>query len=111
MCFSSPKQRSVAGYTIEAKYIILNLVSRLAIWICRLVSSIEGTTRRLAVLLLFGDNKALLKLSKGVSNISKIKHIDTSFHQIIDILKNGSIKIFSVPNKEILVDGFTKPIS
>ena len=88
----------------------MNLASRQAIKTRRLVSSIEGTSTNLAVSLLFGDNKALLQLSKGVSNTSKIKHIDISFHQIIDEVKNGLIKLFWIPSEEMLVDGFTKPL-
>ena len=110
VCFNSTKQRSVAGSTMEAEYIALSLAFRQAIWTRRLVSSIEGTSTNSAVLLLFGDNKASLQLSKGVSNTSKIKHIDISFHQIIDEVKNGSIKLFWIPSEEMLTDGFTKPL-
>ena len=110
ICFSSTKQRSVAGSTTEAEYIALSLASRQASWTRRLVSSIEGTPTNSAIPLLFGDNKASLQLSRGVSNTSKIKHIDTSFHQIIDEVKNGSIKLFWVPSEEMLADGFTKPL-
>ena len=94
VCFGGIKQRSVAGSIIEAEYIALSLVSRQAIWTRHLVSSIEGTSGSLVVSLLFGDNKPLLQLSKEVSNTSKIKHIDTCFHQIIDEVKNRSIKLF-----------------
>ena len=111
VCFSSTKQRSVTGYTTEAEYIALSLASRQAIWTCRLVSSIEGTSGSSAVPFLFGNNKASLQLPKRVSNTSKIKHIDTSFHQVIDEVKNGSIKPFWVLSEEMLADGFTKPLS
>lgn len=111
VCFRSTKQRSVASFTTEAKYIALSLAFRQAIWTWYLISSIEGTLENFAVLLLFGDNKASLQLLKGVSNISKIKHIDTSFHQIVDKVKNGAIKLFWIPNEDILVDDFTKPLS
>ncbi len=110
VCFKSTKQISVVGSTTEAEYFALSLASRQAIWTRRVVSSIEGTPEELAVPLLFGDNKASLQLSKGVSNTSKIKHIDTSFHQVVDEVKKGSIKLFWVPGKEMLADGFTKPL-
>ena len=100
----------MAGSTTEAEYIALNLASRQAIWTRRLVSSIEGTPSNSAIPLLFGDNKASLQLSREVSITSKIKHIDTSFHHIIDEVKNGSIQLFWVPSKEMLADGFTRPL-
>lgn len=110
VCYSSTKQRSVAGSTAEAEYIALSMASRQAIWTRRVVSSIEGTPENCAVPILFGDNKASIQLSKGVSNTSKIKHIDTSFHQIIDEISKKSIELFWVPGKEMLADGFTKPL-
>ncbi len=108
--FNSTKQRSFTGSTTEAEYITLSLASRQAIWTRRVVSSIEGTPEELAVPLLFGDNKASLQISKGVSNTSKIKHIDTSFYQVVNEVKKGSIKLFWVPWEETLADGFTKSL-
>lgn len=110
VCFNNTKQGSVAGSTIEAEYIPLSIASRQAIWTRWMISSIEGTPEDSPVPLLFGDNKATSQLSKGVSNTSKIKHIDTSFHQIVDEVKKGSIKLFWIPSEEMLADGFTKPL-
>lgn len=111
VCFSSTKQRSVAGSTIEAKYIALSLTFQQAIWTCYLVSSIKINPTNLAISLLFSDNKVSLQLSREVSNTSKIKHIDTNSHHIIHEIKNGSIKLFWVSSQEKLADGFTKPLS
>ncbi len=108
--FNSTKQRSVVRSTTEAEYIALSLASRQAIWTRRVVSSIEGTSEELAVPLLFGDNKASLQLSKGVSNTSKIKHIDNSFHKVVNEVKKQSIKLIWVSGEEILADGLTKPL-
>lgn len=41
--------------------------------------------------------------------MSKIKHIDTSFHQIINEVKKESIKLFWALGKEMLKNEFTKP--
>ena len=62
-------------------------------------------------MLLFDNNKALLQLSKGVSNISKIKDINISFNHIIDKVKNRLIRLFWIPSKEILSDSFIKLLS
>lgn len=64
----------------------------------------------MAIPFLFGDNKALPQLPRGVFNISKIKHINTSFYQIINEVKNGLIQLFSILSEEILADSFTKPL-
>ena len=110
VCFNSTKQRSVAGSTTETEYIVLSLAFWQAIWTYRVVLNVEGIFEELAVLLLFGDNKASLQLLKGVSNTLKIKHIDTSFHQVVDKVKKGSIKMFWVSGEEMLADGFTKSL-
>ena len=99
-----------ANFITEAEYIALSLASQQAIWTRRLVSSIEDTPEDSAVPLLFGNNKALLQLSKEVFNISKIKHIDISFYQIVNKVKNGAIKLFWIPSEDMLADGFTKPL-
>lgn len=93
------KQRSVADSTTEAEYIALSIAFRQAIWTRQVISSIKKTPEDSPVPLLFGDIKA--SLPKGVSNISRIKHIDTSFHQIVDEVKKGSIKLFWNPCKEM----------
>ncbi len=67
---------------------------RQTICIRQVVSSIDGTPEELTVPLLFGDYKASLQLLKEVSNTSKIKQIDTSFHQVVDEVKKESIKLF-----------------
>ena len=86
------------------------MASRQAIWTRRVLSSNEGTVEELTALLLFGDNKASLQLSKKVFNMSKIKHIDTSFHHVIDEVKKESIKLFWILEEKMLADGFTKPL-
>lgn len=52
----------------------------------------------------------MLQLSKRISNISKIKQISTNFYQIIEKIKNRSIKLFWIPSKEVLADNFIKPL-
>lgn len=109
VCFNSTKQRSIIGSTIEAKYMALSLAPQQAIWTRHLILSIEDTSTNLTILLLFRDNKVSLQLFKEVSNISKIKHIDISFYQIIDKIKNRSIKLFCILSEEMLADDFIKP--
>jgi hypothetical protein len=38
-----------------------------------------------------GDNKGAVQLTRGVSNTSKIKHIDTAFHHVVDEVREGRI--------------------
>lgn len=72
--------------------------------------NIKNILKNSAISFLFSDNKALLSLLKRVFNISKIKHIDTNFHQIVDKIKNRAIKVFFILNKDILIDSFIKSL-
>ena len=63
-----------------------------------------------AVPILFRDNKGSIQLTRGLSNTSKIKHVDTAFHHVIDEVRQGSIKIYWIPGKMMLADGLTKAL-
>lgn len=100
----------MADFPIETEYIPLNIASRQAIWTCYIISNIEKTLKYLPISLIVGNNKVSLQLLKSFSNISKIKHIDTSFYQIVYKVKKGFIKLFWLPNEEMLADEFMKPL-
>ena len=44
--------------------------------------------------LLLGDNKGAIQLTRGVSNTSKIKHIDIVFYYVVDEIKEGRIRVY-----------------
>jgi Reverse transcriptase (RNA-dependent DNA polymerase)/gag-polypeptide of LTR copia-type len=110
--FSSCKLKSVARSTAEAEYIALSDAAKQAIWTRKIVAMIEGQEENEAnpVPILFGDNKGAIQLTRGLSNTSKIKHVDTAFHHVVDEVKQGSIKIYWIPGKMMLADGFTKAL-
>ncbi len=41
--------------------------------------------------ILFEDNKTSIQLGKSISNTGKIKHIDTSFYEVKDESRKGTI--------------------
>jgi hypothetical protein len=48
-----------------------------------------------------------------VSNTSKIEHIDTAFHHVVDEVKEGRtrrIQVYRVPGENMLADWMTKPL-
>jgi hypothetical protein len=106
------KEKSVTRATTTAEYIALSEGTHMALWLRKLISSIEGSkeSAHAAVPLVFGDNRASIQLSSGLSNTSKIKHVDTAFHHIVDEVKKKNIKLQWIPGKNMLADGFTKPL-
>jgi Reverse transcriptase (RNA-dependent DNA polymerase) len=110
--FSSRKLRSVARSTAEAEYIALSDATKQAMWTRKIVAMTEGQEEIEvgSVPILFGDNKGAIQLTRGLSNTSKIKHVDTAFHHVVDEVKQGSVKIYWIPGKKMLADGFTKAL-
>jgi hypothetical protein len=105
----SKKMKSVARSTTEAEYVGMGEATKAALWGRRLLAELEGKGEQ-AVPLLLGDNKGAVQLTRGVSNTSKIKHIDTAFHHVVDEVREGRIQVYWVPGKNMLADGMTKPL-
>ena len=117
---ASTKQKGVSKGTTEAEYIAMSDAAKRALWARMILAFLEGhpiewdddgdSHSELPAALLFGDNKAAVILSQGLKNTSSIRHIRTSYHHILDEVKHGSIKTYWVPGKDMLADGFTKPL-
>jgi hypothetical protein len=105
----SKKMKSVARSTTEAEYVGMGEATKAALWGRRLLRELEGKGEQ-TVPLLLGDNKGAVQLTRGVSNTSKIKHIDTAFHHVVDEVKEGRIRVYWVPGENMLADGMTKPL-
>ncbi|KID93786.1 copia-like retrotransposable element, partial [Metarhizium majus ARSEF 297] len=105
----SKKMKSVARSTTEAEYVGMGEATKAALWGRRLLAELEGKGEQ-AVPLLLGDNKGAVQLTRGVSNTSKIKHIDIAFHHVVDEVKEGRIQVYWVPGENMLADGMTKPL-
>ena len=109
---ASSKQQSVAGSTTQAEFLALSVAAKHSMWMSNLVAIFEGreADEIEGVPLLFGDNRASIQLTKGVSNTSKVKHVDVAFFHILDEVKKGKVKAYWVPGGDQLADGFTKPL-
>ena len=102
---------SVARSTTEADYIGGSEAAKKVIWLRRPVAEIEGKgSAGNAALMLLGDIKSAIQLASGVSNTSKIKHIDIAYHHILNEVKKGTILIQWVPGERQLADGMTKAL-
>ena len=121
VAFGSSKQKGVSKSTPEAEYIGMSDVARRALWARTFTWLVQGkeviwdekgdSHSTPPVPLLYGDNKAAVVLTQGLRSTSKIRHIATSYHHILDEVKHGSLKTYWVPGKDMLADGFTKPLT
>ncbi|KAI1000225.1 hypothetical protein K3495_g7973 [Podosphaera aphanis] len=105
----SKKQTSVATSTTNAEYIAASEAAKLAIWGGNLLSQITQRTQN-PIPLLLGDNKACIQLQSGVSNTSKIKHVDVAYHHIVDEVNKGKLESRWISGDQMLADGLTKPL-
>ncbi|KAI0995354.1 hypothetical protein K3495_g12827, partial [Podosphaera aphanis] len=100
----SKKQKSCSGATCESEYIGMSNATKISLWARMFLGWIQGKEVQWdedmnshgtpAVPLLFGDNKAAVTLTQGLKSTSKIRHIATSYHHILDEVKKGSIKTY-----------------
>lgn len=96
--------------TTAAEYISVSNSLELTLWATQIIAHLEGKPIQRNIPLLFCDNKGAVQLSKGISNTSKIKHIDACYHQILDEVKKGRIMVYWIRGNDQLADGFTKPL-
>lgn len=118
--FASQKQKGVSSSTPEAEYIALSDTTRRLLWVNQFAIRVEGKEQQWnedgqiiggrPVPLLFGDNKASVIISQGLKSTSKIRHIQRSYHHILDETKKGHIEVYWIAGKDQLADGFTKPL-
>ena len=110
-CWKSSKIDCVTRSTTAAEYISISNSLELILWATQITAHLEGEPIKKNIPLIFCDNKGAAQLSKGISNTSKIKHIDVCYHQIIDEVKKGRIMVYWIRGNDQLADGFTKPLS
>lgn len=84
----------VARSTAAGEYIAVSNATEMVLWAMMITAKLEGSDPNKAIPLLFCDNKAAVQLSRGISLTSKIKHIDSAYHHVLDETKNGRIKIY-----------------
>jgi hypothetical protein len=119
--FSSTKQKGASQSTIQSEFIALSDTSRKSLWARLFLATIEGNPIEWdeegnshgtpPVPMLFGDNKAAVLLTQGLSSTSKVRHIDTAYHVITGNVKKGALQVYWISGKDQLADGFTKPLA
>lgn len=87
----SKKQRTVFTLTIEAEYIALGYVAKKAMWIRQFIN--EMKLEVVEDLMLYGNNKISIILTKNVKSQYKRKHIDVQHYYIREIVNEGKLTI------------------
>ncbi|KAI5727689.1 hypothetical protein M8J77_005662 [Diaphorina citri] len=105
VCWSSKKQPTIALSSTEAEYMALTNALQEGLWLKGLLSELHCTQDSVVI---YGDNKGAIDLSKNAKYQARTKHIDVKHHFIRDHVHKGTIKIMRVSTKEMVADVFTK---
>lgn len=97
------KQSFVVLNLVELKYMVANLASCDAIWLCRVLIGLFGL--ELDPTMILYDNWSCIKLSKNRVFHDRSKHIEIKYHFIRDRVRRGVAKL-----QYISIDILTKPL-
>eukprot|EP00253_Pinus_taeda_P021833 PITA_21833 len=94
--------------TAESEYVAATAVACQAIWMRRMLRSLCQEQAKGTVI--FCDNSSAIALSKNFVFHKRMKHIDTKFHYIRELVNNGEIVLEHCRTHEQVADILTKPL-
>eukprot|EP00253_Pinus_taeda_P006859 PITA_06859 len=106
--WASKKQPIVAFSTAEAEYVAATAAPCQAVWMKRMLRSLCQEQEKGTVI--FCDNSSAIALSKNYVFHKRMKHIDTKFHYIRELVNNGEIILKYCRTEEQVADILTKPL-
>eukprot|EP00253_Pinus_taeda_P033335 PITA_33335 len=106
--WASKKQPIVALSAAEVEYVAATTATCQAVWMRRMLRSL-GQEQAKATMI-FCDNSSAIALSKNSVFHKRMKHIDTRFHYIRELVRNGEIVLEHCRTQEQVADILTKPL-
>eukprot|EP00253_Pinus_taeda_P019983 PITA_19983 len=106
--WASKKEPIVALSTAEAEYVVATAAACQAIWMRRMLRSL--CQEQAKGIVIFCDNSSTIALSKNFMFHKRMKHIDTKFHYIRELVNNGEIVLKRYRTQEQVADILTKPL-
>jgi len=76
-------------FTAEAEYVVATTATCQAVWMRRMLRRLGQEQKKETVI--FYDNSLAIALSKNFMFHKRTKHIDTKFHYIRELVRNGEI--------------------
>ena len=100
-------QSIVAASTLEAEYIAQAFCVREAIWLRKLIKDFGLKQKCIPIK---ADNQGSIGLSKDSKITPRTKHIDVSYHLVVDYQEKNYVHIIYTPTDQMLADMLTKPL-
>jgi hypothetical protein len=104
--WKSSLQRRTSASTTEAEYRALHDACKECIWLTRILSEIGY--EHVPPVIVFEDNTSTIAATKNPVAHSKLKHLDTIYHQIRDFIRDGQIVVTHVETQNQFADLLTK---
>jgi len=101
----SRKQKSVALFSTEAKYMMLSDCSHQLIWTSNLLSEIDFD---IPVPYLYGNNLGSLFWNTNPVQEKRSKHIDIQYHYVRDAIEDNKIRPYHIDGARNSADILTK---
>eukprot|EP00794_Sanderia_malayensis_P014955 gene14955-biopygen12465 len=106
--WKSKRQPVVALSSTEAEYVALCAATQEAIWLRRLLGSLDINQDQATQL--YEDNQGAIALSRNPNSHSRTKHIDIKYHYVRDVVDNKEIQLIYCPTEKMIADIMTKPL-
>jgi hypothetical protein len=107
--WKSALQRRTSASSTESEYRSLHDACRECIWLTHILK--EFGLESPPPVVMFEDNTSTIAATKNPVSHSKLKHLDTIYHQVRDFVKDGQIIITHISTEDRLADLFTKPLN
>lgn len=104
----SKKQPIVVLSTSEAEYVALSSATQEAVWLKRLLNSINAIPPGPVVIM--EDNQGAIAIAKNPVAHPQTKHIDFHFHYIRELVQDGTIHLQYCPTETMMDDILPKPL-
>jgi hypothetical protein len=104
--WKSSLQRRTSSSSTEAEYRALHEACRECIWLTRILDELGYS--HTAPIIIFEDNTSTIAATQNPVAHSKLKHLDTIYHQIRDFIADGQVIVTHIETEFQLADLLTK---
>jgi hypothetical protein len=106
--WKSQRQKNITLSTAESEYVALCACIREAESYRNLLEAAGFVITKPT--LVYEDNQATIAISSGTKSMSKLRHVDVSFHYVKEKVEDQSVVLQYCPTTEMLADCLTKDL-
>jgi hypothetical protein len=108
--WSSKKQSCISLSTMEAEFVIFSAVVQEIVWLRRFLNHLGFYENETDPVLAHSDSQASIVYTKDLKYHSKIKHIDTKYNFVRDMVAKKQVYMQYISTYKMVADPFTKAI-